>query len=184
MKRQLLSVVTVLTSGLVLAQPSPSWNILQNTNFPLTSAGTRFLDVVDPNVVWTIGYNGGAVSQNWNWFSKTTNGGSNFTTGFIYKNGNGTQDTNTKVIANMEGIDANTAWVSAYYKGPSNPTGSGQPGGGAVHRTTDGGLNWYNMTQPNMYIQPGAFLNIVSFFNASVGIAMGDPVNGSFEIWR
>jgi photosystem II stability/assembly factor-like uncharacterized protein len=55
---------------------------------------------------------------------------------------------------------------------------------GAIHRTTNGGLNWVNMTAPGMYTNSTAFTNIVSFLTPSIGITQGDPVNGEFEIWR
>ena len=76
MKKQLLSIFTVLSISTLLAQvPSPSWTISQNASFSITSAGHKFLDVVDANVVWLAGYNGVAPGQNVNWFSRTINGG-------------------------------------------------------------------------------------------------------------
>lgn len=172
MKKLLLTFTGALAVSAMFAQPSTSWTITQNAAFPLPSAGTRFLDAVTPNDVWAIGYDGTAPGKNYNWFSKTNNGGTTWTSGNIY------QDTNTYVLANLEGIDGSTAWVSAYMKLTQTK--------GAIHRTTDGGATWVNMTAAGMYTNAAAFTNIVTFLTPLVGITQGDP-NGTgneFEIWR
>jgi len=177
MKKQLLTVL----GGLMLATSvqaqftvSPSWTINQQAAFPTAPSsatpGIRYLDAVDQNVVWVVGYDGLSANSAYNWYSKTTNGGTSWTGGDILP------DTNSFVLANLEGIDGNTAWVSAYTK-------SVQAQGG-IFRTTNGGSTWQNMTASGMYTNTASFCNIVSFLTPSVGITMGDPVNGGFEIWR
>jgi hypothetical protein len=175
MKKQLLSLFTALAISTGFAQvPAAAWSTNQNAMFPTTlpNTGVKFMDAVDANVVWVIGkdYAGTGFSRNWNWFSRSINGGATFVGGNVYA------DTNTHIIANLEGIDANTAWVSAYNKATSSQ--------GAIHRTTNGGLNWVNMTAPGMYTNTAAFANWVTFLTPSVGIANGDPVNGEYELWR
>jgi photosystem II stability/assembly factor-like uncharacterized protein len=171
MKRKLLSIAAVLTVGSVFSQtPSPSWTISQNASFTVPAAGTRYLDAVDANVVWLAGYDGFAPNLNVGWYSRTIDGGNSYTSGSIFN------DTNSYVLSNMEGIDANTAWVSAYTKSISAQ--------GGIFRTTNGGTTWTNMTAPGMYANPASFCNVVSFLTPSVGITMGDPVNNVFEIWR
>jgi len=173
MKKSLLTVLGLVTLGSAIAQtPSPSWTISQNASFSLTSAGIRFMDAVDPNVVWVVGYDGTAPSKNYNWYSRTINGGTNWNSGSILP------DTNTYVLANLDGVDANTAWVSAYKKASQSQ--------GGIFRTTNGGTSWQNMTAPGMYTNTAAFTNIVTFVTPMIGITMGDP-NGAgneFEIWR
>jgi len=175
MKKQLLSLFATLSVGVTMAQvPSPSLNINQDAIFPnsaaVTNPGIKFLDAVDANVVWTIGYDAAAPRRNYNWYSRSINGGTNFSGGNVYN------DTNTYVISNMEGVDANTAWVCAFMKGSQSM--------GAIHRTTNGGTNWVNMTATGMYANASSFANVVSFFTPSVGITMGDPINNEYEIWR
>jgi hypothetical protein len=170
MKKQLFSIVAALSFGLAVAQPSPSWPTLQNTNYTVTAAGTRYLDAVDANVVWTCGYDGFNANRNYNWYSRSINGGANFVSGNIFA------DTNTWVLSNMEGVDANTAWVAAFDKA--------QQGMGGIFKTTNSGGTWVNMTAPGMYTNvASSFCNIVSFLTPNNGITMGDPVNGDFEIW-
>ncbi len=175
MKKQLFTILSIATVSVATAQtPSPSFPTLQNTSYSMApSANCKFLDVVSSTVVWGVGRSGVAVSQNHNDFTRTINGGTSFNTGKIYS------DTTTYVIANLEGIDANTAWVSAYLKGPQAQ--------GAIHRTTNGGANWINMTASNMYTNAASFANIITFVTPSIGITMGDPHSGNaneFEIWR
>jgi hypothetical protein len=48
-----------------------------------------------------------------------------------------------------------------------------------IYRTSNGGATW---TQ--VYQQPGGFLDAIHMFDASNGIAMGDPVDGRWTILR
>lgn len=154
--------------------PSPDWQTNQQAMFPtsttFTAQGVKFLDAVDPNNVWVIGNDWAAPSRNYNWWSRSTNGGSSFSGGNIFS------DTNTYEIANLDAIDANTAWVASFMKSTQSQ--------GAIHRTTNGGASWVNMTSASMFTNTTAFTNMVVFLTPSVGIAQGDPVNGEFEIWR
>jgi hypothetical protein len=175
MKKSLLTILSLAVGTTVVAQqtPSPSWTISQNASFSITSAGIRFMDAVDASTVWLVGYDGTAPALNYNWWSKTTNGGTSYTSGNILP------DTNTYVLANLEGIDGNTAWVSSYEKAGGNK--------GSVFKTINGGANWVNMNSAAMYTNTASFLNIVSFLTPSIGITMGDPNAGAgneFEIWR
>ncbi len=172
MKKSLLTILSAALSLSAFAQPmpGPDWATLQNTSFTVSAAGTRFLDAVSANDIWIIGYDGFAFNRNYDWFAVSNNGGSTFTTGNCYP------DTNTYKMANLDGIDGTTAWVSAYMKGSQNM--------GAVHQTTNTGATWTNMTPVGGFTNAASFVNVVAFVTPSVGIIMGDPVGGEFEIWR
>ncbi len=175
MKKQLLSLVAAAAVISVSAQtPSPQWTINQQAIFPssptFTAPGIKFIDAVDTNVIWTVGMDWADTDRNYNWYSRSLNGGTTFTGGNIFS------DTSTYQIANLEGIDANTAWVASFMKGTQSQ--------GAIHRTTNGGQTWINMTGAGMFTNTAAFTNFVSFVTPSIGIANGDPVNGEFELWR
>src|SRR5687768_4178029 len=125
MKKQLLTICAALAAGSVFAQtPSTDWSTNQQAVFPTspapsaTAQGIDYLDAVDQNVVWVVGSDWAAPSRNYNWFSRSTNGGSSFTGGYIYSvsTNPSVSDTSTYVIANLDAIDANTAWVSAFMK--------------------------------------------------------------------
>ncbi|MCC6370593.1 MAG: T9SS type A sorting domain-containing protein [Bacteroidia bacterium] len=187
MKKQLLSIFAALSVGTVMAQTaSTSWSISQNAAFTNTSVGIRFLDAVDNNVVWVMGYDGFAPRRNYNWVSRTINGGTTWTAGTVYQSTTtpAIGDTANYVPANLEGIDGNTAWVCAFQKGPLPYTSTNQ-GGGVLYRTTNGGTTWSNMTGTGMFTNTtSSFANFVTFLTPSVGITVGDPVGGSYEIWR
>jgi photosystem II stability/assembly factor-like uncharacterized protein len=173
MKKILLSIFgAALTIGAFAQQtPSPFWTTTLNTNFSNLAAGVVYLDAVDASNVWMIGNDGLAPGKFINQYSKSNNGGTSFTSGTIYA------DTNTYVVANLDGISGTTAWVSSYLKATQVQ--------GAIHQTTNGGTTWTNMTAPGMYTNTAAsFCNIVSFLTPQIGITMGDPVGGEFEIWR
>lgn len=176
MKKQLLSIFAAVSVGAMFAQvPSADWSTNQNAVFPAPASvsfkGVKFMDAVDANVVWVTGWDLAAPRRNYNWYSRTTDGGATFAGGNIFS------DTNTYVIANMEAIDANTAWVCSYMKGIQ--------GMGAIHRTNDGGATWVNMTATGMYTSTTeSFANWVTFLTPQIGVANGDPVNGVFELWR
>lgn len=169
MKKSLLTIFTAVLSLSAFAQPSSSWT-MQNSNFPNTSTGIRYMDAVDPNVVWAIGYDGTAANSATNYFTRTINGGTNWNPGLVWP------DTNSFMPSSIQGIDANTAWVAAYAK----PTQSK----GGVFKTTDGGVTWVNMNAVGMFTNAAAFCNLVAFTSPSLGIAQGDPVGGEYEIWR
>jgi photosystem II stability/assembly factor-like uncharacterized protein len=170
MKKPLLSLAMAFSLG-AMAQvvPSSFWTN-QNSNFSIASAGVRYMDVVDANVVWGIGYDGTKASANWNEFTRTINGGSSYTSGFMYP------DTLTYHPSSIEAISADTAWVTAYLNSSGNK--------GAIHQTTNGGATWNNMTAVGMYTNNASFADFTCFFTPSVGVTVGDPVGGEFEIWR
>jgi PKD repeat protein len=186
MKKQFLSIFAALGITTFSAQtPSPSWTISQNAAFTNTSVGIRYMDAVDANVMWVTGYDGSAVSRNYNWFSRTTNGGLTYTAGVVFPSTltPAIGDTSSYSISNLEALDANTAWVCAYQR--STPYSITNPGGGVIYKTTNGGVSWANVTAAGMFTNvASSFANFVSFLTPSVGIANGDAVGGEYELWR
>jgi len=182
MKKTLLSILGAMACMGAMAQTaSPSWTIVQNSNFPNVSFGIRYLDAVNDSVIWATGYDGtaGNTSRAYCWVTHSTDGGNsfNFAPMFASTLTPGLGDTSTYAISNLDGIDANTCWAAAYKK-----AGGGSQGG--IFKTTDGGATWVNKTPTGMFTNASSFANWVAFFNAKDGVAMGDPVAGEFEIWR
>src|ERR1044072_2890884 len=104
MKKQLLSIFAAVAVGSVFAQvPATDWSTNQNAIFPaptsVTFPGVKFMDAVDANVVWIHGFDAQNPNRAYNWYSKTTNGGTSFTGGNIFS------ETNTYVVPDIEGID-------------------------------------------------------------------------------
>ncbi len=181
MKKSLLTILGAVAFMSAMAQsPSPSWQTVQNSNFPNPSFGIRYLDAVNDSVIWATGYDGtaGNTSRNYVWVTRSIDGGANFNFAPVFASTltPGMGDTTTWAISNIDGVDANTAWVGAYKKPSGNQ--------GGVFQTTDGGATWQNKTKTGMFIASSSFCNFAVFFNSQVGIAAGDPVAGEHEIWR
>jgi photosystem II stability/assembly factor-like uncharacterized protein len=169
MKKTLLTLLAAGLTASAFAQPGPDWTTMQNTNFPTTSAGLILMDVVDVNTVWGLG-NYGSNGRQSNLYTMTNNGGTSWTTGPILP------DTNTYQISNIEGVDAMTCWMSAWTKSTGNK--------GVVYNTTNGGTTWTNVTPVGSFTNASSFADFICFVTPSVGVLVGDPVGGDFEIWK
>lgn len=110
---------------------------------------------VSPQIAWAAGA-GGVVLR-------TTNGGTNWAS---VGGGNiGTMD-----LYNITALDASTAMTTGT---PTSPATT------FLFRTTNGGTSW-----DTVYQQPGGFLNAIHMFNATNGIAQGDPLGGKWTVIR
>jgi hypothetical protein len=58
----------------------------------------------------------------------------------------------------------------------------GTNGGGEILRTRDGGLTWRAASTATQFAAPDGFNNLVHMFNATEGVAFGDPNGGSYEV--
>jgi photosystem II stability/assembly factor-like uncharacterized protein len=175
MKKQLLTIIATGASMIALAQtPSPFWSIIQSPMWPVVSGGVRYLDAVNPNVVWCTGYDGFAPGLAYNFFARTIDGGNTWNIGNVFA------DTNSYIISNIEGVNDTVAWVSAYRKSSKDR--------GALYYTTDGGNTWQlgSDTTTMFSIAGESFANVVCFLTPKKGIAMGDPISsngGKHEIY-
>jgi len=139
----------------------------QATGFTDASRGIDYIDLVDQNVVWATDFDGSNSDNKIKEFTKTIDGGSNWTPGII--------DIPGEIYPAMIcALDANTAWVPMY----PNVANAG----GGIYITTDGGLNWTKQeTAP--FTGADAFANVVHFWDKDQGFCMGDPNGGEFEIY-
>ncbi|MBM2840923.1 MAG: C-terminal target protein [Bacteroidetes bacterium] len=117
---------------------------------------SRFYSVkaVSQTVAWAAGLTGNV--------RRTTNGGTTWTSA-------GGGPIGTADIYSIEAVDANTAFVTT------------SPAATFIYRTTDGGANW---TQVYTDASTNAFIDVIKMFNATNGIALGDPVGGRWVIVR
>ena len=163
MKKKLL-ILFLLISTTFQAQ----W-VSQSTGFTTTSRGVSDISIVDANTVWALGYDGSGGGANVQEFTRTTDGGTTWTSGTI-----NVGNINLE-ITNISPVDGTTAWVGAV---------SSTNGMGGVWKTTNGGTSW---TQQNAaaYTDFSSFFNVVHFFDANVGITQGDPITATdFEVYR
>ena len=119
-----------------------------------TTAGLRGLSVVDANVVWASGTGGT--------FLRTTDGGATWKPGTVA----GAEKLDFR---DVHAVDANTAYLLSIGNGDQS----------RIYKTTDAGKNWsLQYTVQN----PKGFLDCMSFWDARHGIAVGDPIDGHFEL--
>ena len=163
MKKTLLLSAFLAVSGAMNAQWVP-----QDTNFFNESEGVQDFQVLSPTVVWALGYDGSVAEQNYQEFTRTADGGTNWTPGSVPL-GNSALN-----MTNISAVSATTAWVGAVT----------EDGGGGVWKTTDGGVIWTQQNSTAYTTPVDSFFNVVHFFDANTGITQGDPINGAFELYR
>lgn len=112
---------------------------------------------VSGSVVWASGRGGT--------YARSMDGGVTWTAGVI----RGAED---MVLVDVAALDGQTACVLAT---------SFDGGLGRIYRTADGGRTWRQSYEVE---RPGAFFDGMAFWDASRGIAFGDPLDGAFSIVR
>lgn len=168
MKKIIFSALLIGLQSVVSGQVI-SW-ATQNTVFPQLSTGVNAMSIVSPQVMWVSGRDGNAAAANYQVFSRTTNGGTNWQSGSINLN-------NTNLtISDLCATSATEAYVIT-----TLPTGGT---GGGIFKTSDSGATWVKQTTAS-FSSTTSFGNIIHFWDANNGIAMGDPIGSplKFEIY-
>jgi hypothetical protein len=168
MKIKFLLITLVLASTSVFAQKA--WHI-QATGFATASRGIRDVSIVDSNIVWATAYDGSGGAANIREFTVTKNGGASW----FAKNITVTGLNTTHALANISAIDGDTAYASIF---PASTSTAPQ----GVYKTINGGTTWAKVST-GKFTAATSFINIVHFFDAKNGVALGDPANGYFEIY-
>jgi len=165
MKKTLLSVIaifalSIFTFGQHWADQGLGWSTV--------SRGVQNISIPSNQVAWAAGYDGSGSSAAVRDISVTSNGGTTWTAHTV------TAPT-TLSSAMICGIDASTAWAAMYTTGAVTNQG--------VYKTTDGGATWARQGTAGMFTSSSSFTDIVYFWDANTGVAMGDPVSTKFEIY-
>ena len=176
MKKILLLTTTLLLLITVKAQ----W-ITQNANFTNDTLGFYEMSLPDANTVWAVCYDGkfGLLSGRPVLdFTRTTNGGNLWTSGKV---GN---DKSLR-FSNISAIDGQEAWVAMHKMDYSTaPLGFiGFRKGGGVFHTIDSGITWEH-TNPGELFNGNSTPQFVYFKDKNHGIAVGNPNEGYWEIYR
>lgn len=166
--KKLLLIAGMLIAHLAVNAQTQAW-VSQATGFTPISSGVRYISTVDSNTVWICSYDGSGGGANRQDFSMTTDGGQNWMAGTV------------PVPANFDwsmiyGLDDNTAFAVFY----NATTGVG----GGIWKTTDMGATWNQLGAGSMWNLAGSFPNVVHFWDANEGFAMGDPTASVFEIYH
>jgi hypothetical protein len=167
MKKLLLFAFILI--GLTNVNAQGVW-VSQATNFTPVSSGVRHISTVDSNIVWICSYDGSGGAANRQDFSRTIDGGTTWVAGTI------TGAPVTHDWAMIYGLNADTAWSVLY------STSTAVAGG--IYKTTDGGATWTQQGAGVIYNNLSqSFPNVVHFWDANNGFAMGDPEGGFYELY-
>jgi hypothetical protein len=144
-----------------------SW-VIQNSAFATASRGIGFVSAVDANNAWATAYDGSGGGATINEFTRSTNGGTTWTTGQVLGG-------STYGLGNISAVNGTTAWVTVY-----NGIGN-QDNTCGIYKTTNGGTSWVH--QPTALVGSASFANNVYFWDANNGMCHGDVRDGYFEIY-
>lgn len=162
--KKLLLLSSLLISGALFSQ---TWTE-QNTNYPVSGTYTGDIAVVNASTAWAMAQR--TSTTNHQRYSKTTDGGTTWTTGAI-----NVGSTTLVGVGNITAVDASTAWVSGFQ---ATATATALQG---VYKTTSGGSIWTR--QAGAAFTSGSFVNFVYFWDANNGVCMGDKLGGYYEIY-
>lgn len=140
-------------TGDVLNMRTPHWQVYQ---LPVNSS-FRSVYMPGQNVIWA-----GGTHNTW---VRSVNNGKVFQTGQVPADGAELD------FRGVMALDGDIAWLMS--------AGESAKGQTRIYKTVNGGKDWVLEYQP---VQPGIFLDGIRFWDASNGIAFGDPVLGHFFI--
>ena len=165
MKKILLSFVAIMALTLAV---NAQW-IDQASGFSAASRGIRNINAVSSQVAWAAAYDGSGSNAPVQDITKTINGGTLWTAHTI-------PGITNLDIANIVAVDNMKAWTCMY---PPAATTTGQ----GIYHTTDGGVTWVHQTTA-LFTNASSFADFVHFWDPNLGVAVGDPINGHFEIYN
>lgn len=166
MIKKLLFFTAIILLNISL-KAQPVW-IQQNTNFTdlTTAIAVDQVSVVDENIVWVKGFNGSGTGGELKVFSRTSDGGANWTAGHF-----------TQFATNeLPYVLAASSDTSAYMVVMDSITPST-----SFWATSNGGTTWVKKT--SMFNGTNSFVDGVRFWNTLKGFCYGDPDGGMFEIY-
>ena len=165
MKKSLLLLSLSISSFVSFGQ---TWTT-QNTSFAIDNRGIQDIQIVNATTVWAQGYDGAAPTNIVQEFTRTSDGGTTWTSGLIEVGDSALG------INGISAVSATTAWVNAV--NPTDGTGS------VIYKTTDGGVTWAQQNATG-FTAATSFIDGLHFFNANEGVAYGDPLSNNWEVYR
>jgi len=152
---QTLTVGSLLSGEITVNAP-----VLEAFSTQISGTSNRLYDVsaVSDNSAWITGGKGTIL--------RTTDGGSVWSDVW--------SDSDTIGFYSLEALDSLTALAFGHRGSAAQGTNVG-----SIYYTGDGGSSW-----TKVYEQAGVWLNDITMFNRTEGIAVGDPLNGNWTILK
>ncbi|GAB2872666.1 T9SS type A sorting domain-containing protein [Hymenobacter ruber] len=180
MKKSLLFLGLLGFAGHANAQTNP-WTIVNvPTSNILGQSNVVNLSTLSPTMVWGVTSDKVAstapASIPRNFIRSNNAAGDQFDWGEISVTSGPTK---SSTVGNISGINATTAVACSF---PGSTFDGAATYGGEIVKTTNGGQSWTKVTTAAQFA--GGFCNWVHMFDATTGVALGDPTNGAFEILR
>jgi len=166
--KKLLLLLLMVTYGATLSAQI-FWEE-RATTFTAASRGVSQISFADENNVWINAYDGVTVANVIQEWARSTDGGNTWINGVI-NIGNPALG-----IGSIQARSATKAYTIAYV--------SAGGAGGGVWVTNDTGASWTKQPSAVFSTPVDAFPNWVYFWDDNEGIAMGDPTNGYFEVYK
>ncbi len=151
----------------ISAVSKPFWS-MQNVGFSTVGSYPFDIDITSASNIWAAAYSGDGSGAGVQDFSRSNDGGATWSAGVV------TADTNYR-FSGLAAIDTMTCYAAMY-----NNTAQGT---GSVFKTTDEGATWTVTGAGVMFTDPSSFPDVIHFWGANYGMALGDPVGGYFEIY-
>jgi len=164
MKKTLLSLTAIFAISILTF--GQHW-VSQGLGWTATSRGVMNVFPVTAKIAWAAGYDGSGANGPCQDVSVTTNGGTTWTPKTV-------TGATGLAISMITAVNADTAWTAMY------KVSSGTQG---VYQTTNGGTTWTRQGSSSMFTSSTSFPDILYFWDASNGCAIGDPVSNKFEIY-
>ena len=157
----LLAVAAFIFAAKTFAQ----WNV-QNSAFATPEMEVWCISTPAANVAWASAYDTTFASFQGD-YTLTTNGGTTWSSAVI-------TNSNGFYISCLTATDQNNCW--AVLNDANN-------GGAKIMNTSNGGSSWAAQTNNSKFQQPDGYADIIHFWNANDGVAIGDSNNGYWEFY-
>lgn len=151
---------------LVALNSQGQW-VSQATGFTTATRGIGQIIITDNNTAWATAYDGSVPVDVIQEYTRTTDDGTTWVPGAVTSPAN-------REWSCFTAIDDQTAWAMFY-----NSTSATK---GYIYKTSDGGQTW-SQQGSTLFQSATSFGNVIYFWDANTGVAMGDPPSGEFEIY-
>jgi photosystem II stability/assembly factor-like uncharacterized protein len=141
----------------------------QASGFSDPFQGINQIVITDATSAWATSFDDSGNGNTLQQYTRTTDGGLTWVPSTV------TTAPATYEWSCFAAVDDQNAWAMFY------DAGLGVKGG--IFGTTDGGQTWTPQESGQIFSASASFPDVLYFWEASTGVAVGDPINGEYEIY-